>query len=143
MNTDDFEKHLARQPLRPLPPTWREEILDAAVPRPVSPAARSGPKVVSWWRSLFWPSPLAWGGVAAAWAVILALNIAETKLAAPQMARMNPDPLPHVRLTLTLLRQVEAELEQAEPPAEAGPPRPAPVLRPRSERPAIPELLVA
>ena len=54
-----FEQKLSRQPLRPPPPAWRAEILGAAE-KIVTPAA---------WRAWFWPSPAAWGALAAVWIV--------------------------------------------------------------------------
>lgn len=56
MKPDSLEAELHRQPFRPLPPAWREEILAAA-----APAAAPG------WRDYLWPHPRAWAALAAAW----------------------------------------------------------------------------
>jgi hypothetical protein len=53
---------LQRQQFRQVPASWRREILNAA------PA--------STWREWLWPSPVAWGAVAAAWALIALLQLA-------------------------------------------------------------------
>src|ERR1035441_6307492 len=86
MNTEDFEKRLARQPLRQVPGEWREEILSAA--RQVSlpehatrntqqlPASRSLLSTINYQLStLLWPHPTAWAGLAAVWLVILVINL--------------------------------------------------------------------
>lgn len=59
---DRFEEQLQRQPFRRVPAAWRREILNAA-PAPS-------------WREWLWPSPVAWGAVAAAWVLIVALQLA-------------------------------------------------------------------
>jgi len=73
-NPDDLERRLEGQPLRQLPPEWRDEILTAARaaarPRVAALEFRAPP----WWRTVFWPNPVAWAGVAAAWVAILILN---------------------------------------------------------------------
>lgn len=87
MNLDDFEQHLARQPLRNLPAEWRAEILDAArepaprgaqSPRPPAPESlfASLTAKTARWREWFWPSPAAWGALAACWVGVLFLNLA-------------------------------------------------------------------
>jgi hypothetical protein len=62
---NDFEHKLRRQPFRPPPPDLREAILGA--PSNVVTVAR-------WtWRDWFWPSPQAWAGLAALWAIFAAV----------------------------------------------------------------------
>ncbi len=80
MNLDDFEARLRRQPLRPVPPAWREAILDSSQPSTINPQPSTC------WRDWLWPSPVAWAGLAATWVVILALNHA----AGPQMSAGGP-----------------------------------------------------
>ena len=87
MNTDDFEKRLQCQSMRPVPREWRGEILDAARragDRPLSTlrnkatagdGSTTNPQPTSWWRELLWPCPQAWAGLAAIWGVILMLNL--------------------------------------------------------------------
>jgi len=60
---DRFEEKLRHQPFRPVPSSWRREILNAT---PVPPAA---------WREWLWPSPVAWGALAAAWVLIALLQL--------------------------------------------------------------------
>lgn len=75
MNFDDFESELRRQPLRPVPAAWRDEIL-AAAQRASEPPRRAKAPLVAWLRDWLWPHPVAWGGLAAAWALIFVLNLA-------------------------------------------------------------------
>src|SRR5207249_3570026 len=101
MNTDDFEKQLQRQPLRAVPPEWREQILSAA-PRQLDYVPRIKPYQLrrSWLREILWPSPTAWAGLAAAWIVIFALQFDSgqpAKMAAVKTA-------PPSRQVLDLLR---------------------------------------
>lgn len=75
MNLDQFESNLRHQPLKKLPSGWKSEILAAAqkakrVETKVKPIGRFWLEL----RSLLLPSPRAWAAIAAAWAVILALN---------------------------------------------------------------------
>jgi hypothetical protein len=132
MKPDDFERRLERQPMRPVPPGWRAEILRAAeraAPRRwASPA--SGP--MRWWREWLWPCPPAWAGMAAAWLVTLVLNL--TVAPAPGSAVQNSAPLTPQAVTMVIQeRRLLAQL--LNPPAAdvAEPPKP-PWLTPRSER---------
>jgi hypothetical protein len=135
MDPDEFERQLARQPMRRIPAEWREEIL--AVPADVTRRESSGLERLRsasgrlWLRHLLWPCPQAWAGLAAAWIVILALNsmggeaqVANSKLAPPP---------PEVLVALREQQRLLAEL--IEPSADFEVPR-AFVPRPRSERPA-------
>ena len=62
---NDFEKRLHGIELRRLPAEWREEILSACDrPSPERQAERP-------WREWLWPSPWAWGALAAVWLVVL------------------------------------------------------------------------
>jgi hypothetical protein len=91
MNTDDFEQRLQRQPLRPVPPEWRDEILAAARAgaAPSSLAPRPSP-LLSLLRDWLWPHPVAWGALAAGWALVVVLNSAA---GGPVLTAMMP--LPH------------------------------------------------
>ena len=75
MNPDDFEQQLQRQSLRQPPAAWREEILAAARAniRPARSATESDWLVG--WRAFLARIPLAWGAVAAVWAVIIGANL--------------------------------------------------------------------
>ncbi|MBM3861976.1 MAG: hypothetical protein FJ395_20320 [Verrucomicrobia bacterium] len=59
---DRFEEKLRSQQFRQVPASWRREIINVA-PAPA-------------WREWLWPSPVAWGAVAAAWALIGLLQLA-------------------------------------------------------------------
>ena len=118
MNLDEFEQELRRQPMRPIPAEWRRQILDSA-PGPESPVS-----VREWsffLRELFWPSPRAWAGLAAVWAVILALNTASGDSAITRAERARPaQPSPQFLMALQEQWQLRAELMDI-PVAEAAP----------------------
>ncbi len=75
MNFDEFEKRLKKQTFRAIPSEWRKEILKAVTIGESTEIGGLRTKP-SFWRQWLWPSPIAWGGVAAAWIVIIALNMA-------------------------------------------------------------------
>ena len=134
MKPDEFEQQLQRQPLRPIPAEWRTEILAAARaagPRPSALDAQSA----SWWRELLWPSPLAWAGVAAAWAVILALNSAAWSDAdATAAARRPPAPPAVIEMALAQRRQLMSSLFDTAPVEAAAPPPEPARPQPHSQR---------
>jgi len=134
MNTDDFEKRMQRLPMRPVPPTWRADILRAAREARRSQTAPERSEAVSWWRALFWPSPAAWAGVAAVWALILGLNYSastpEPTLAAVSAPLASPAEL---RMALAQQRRLAIELLELTPPTEAESPKPSSEMRPRSD----------
>jgi hypothetical protein len=85
MKPDAFEQQLQRQPLRQVPAEWRNVILAAArTAQDHSPAAAIGersssgaagwPAIRDWLSSLLWPSPVAWGGLAGIWFLLLTAN---------------------------------------------------------------------
>ena len=150
MNTDDFEKRLARQPLRQVPGEWREEILSAA--RQVSlpehatrntqqlPASRSLLSTINYQLStLLWPHPTAWAGLAAVWLVILVINLT-TRDASALVAKHGSPVSPQMFMAFQEQERLLAELIEPHDPPVAERPKPAPP-RPRSELRR--ELLVA
>ncbi len=73
MNADELEKRIAELPETKVPAGWRQEILRATQrvrPEGIEQVAYKD----SWWWKILWPSPWAWGGTAAVWAVIVILN---------------------------------------------------------------------
>jgi hypothetical protein len=75
MNSD-FENHLGKQPIKPVPADWKNDILREAhrsAPQQVRDAS-AFESLRNWLRDLLWPSPAAWGGLAALWAVLLAIG---------------------------------------------------------------------
>lgn len=115
MNSD-FEKQLQRQPLREIPPHWRGRILANAQP------------TTGRWREWFWPCPQAWAALAAAWIVILAVDLgtgdyaAQTAPATPPLSREALIELRQRQETLARLIFPEQALE-AEPPKSTVPRR--------------------
>ena len=126
---DPFEARLQRLAQRPLPEAWREQILGAARVASVSSPApsRSGASWLSTLNSqlstLLWPHPKAWAGLAAAWLVILGLNLATREPAPEQLARQATPPPPQLRQLLQEQNQLLSEL--------LGPPEASPADRPK------------
>lgn len=133
MNHETFENRLRRQPWRPLPESWRKQILERAALVAASPAA-SPPRQPARWQLLMeyllWPSPRAWAAVAALWMLgIVANGVAEwtTDSAGP----MYPIAETHPGETLPQRQRVLAEwLNQEEPATPPITPRATP---PRGE----------
>ncbi len=139
MNAEDpFETRLRGQALRPVPDSWREEILrtareaarsDSAGARGVSFASRFR----TWAEGLLWPSPRAWAGLAALWLVVLGLNLGSPDPMRQQAAERPTPPSLQMR---ELLRQQEQLLAELVGPLGApAPARPKPAVpQPRSQR---------
>jgi len=122
-NPDDLERRLEGQPFRRLPPEWREEILTAARAAAPPPFAAREFRVPPWWRRVFWPNPVAWAGVAAAWVAILILNHAgRWEPLAPSAGVRSPSP----GLVLALIEHRRQLNELLEVPAADPAPVPAP-----------------
>ena len=138
MKTDDFEKRLQRQPLREIPAGWRREILARArqalpAPVPGHHASRVIPFLSSLNQqlsTLLWPHPRAWAGLAAAWVVILAANVACRDDATAAARRVVP-PSPQIREMLREQEQLLVELcgSPAADRPKALPPRPQSLYR--------------
>jgi hypothetical protein len=122
MKPDPFEKRLQRQPLRPVPPDWRSDILAAARVARVARVARAPvcavrPVPQSWLSTInyqlstiLWPHPKAWAGLAAVWVVIALLNVAMREdSAACVVAKLAP-PSPEMLVELRQQQKLFAEL---------------------------------
>ena len=77
---DPFEQRLRRQPLRQVPPAWREQILAAADVNRRNATTQSVSEdqaaLLAGWRLLFARVPLAWASLAALWLVLVGVNLA-------------------------------------------------------------------
>lgn len=139
MKPDDLENQLRRQPFRPVPDDWRDEILGAA-----RAAATSGShsrienqrsKIrATWFRAIFWPNPAAWAGLAAAWVLVFALNNASVEPAQRMAGKPAAAPadifMAMLRQQQELARLIEpSDTQPAEPPK--SPPRPRSELKNR------------
>jgi hypothetical protein len=141
MNSDDFEQRLQRQPLRQVPAAWRTEILRegrrVAVPNFRDASMASLPVQLlstlnAQLKTLLWPNPLAWGGLAAVWALILALNVFTSDK--PQAtARQTAPPSPEMITALKEQRRELAQLVGLDVPMVVAEPKSF-LPRPRSER---------
>lgn len=110
-----FEGLVKVQPLRGVPAEWRKEILSAADAaqnirsrQPI--ASRSllslfGHQI----RSLLWPHPVAWGGLAAVWIFICAAHFS-MRDQAPAMAAKTSPLSPEAVAELKQQKQLLAEL---------------------------------
>jgi hypothetical protein len=117
MNDDkQFEKRLQRQSLREVPAAWREKILIAAREAGTSPHASPATRdsFLSTFRqqfsTLLWPNPRAWAGLAAAWVVILAVNVTSRGDSTPGSANSVAPTTPQLREMLREQEQMLAEL---------------------------------
>jgi hypothetical protein len=75
---NDFERKLAAQPFRTPPAELRRTVLAACEPAPRAA-----------WREWLWPSPTAWGALAAVWLLCLAADVAD----APSGGTLHPQAL--------------------------------------------------
>jgi hypothetical protein len=141
MKPDNFEKDLQRQPLRQVPPEWRDGVLSAArqaarpqiVPRAACDALRAVlSSLNSQLSTLLWPHPAAWAGLAAVWVVILGLSFT-TGDAARHVARRASSPSPQVFMAFQEQQRLLNELIGPREISAAERPKAAPP-RPRSER---------
>ncbi len=123
MNSNDFENELKSRAFRKIPDHWREQILaNARENAEVEGSPRSSGAALPWWRELFWPNPVAWGTLAAAWLVILcfrfaAVDTSSQMSAAPDYAKL--------KVAIEQKRELYAELTEtaSQPPSEPPKPR--------------------
>jgi hypothetical protein len=105
--------------------------LDAIRAEVVAGIGHQPPQQTLSWRDWLWPCPQAWAGLAAAWMVILGMNLAVGK-----------NPSGPATATLAVSLQVPMELRRQQqmlarliaPRATAEAEQPKPVMSPRSDR---------
>lgn len=128
MSHGDFEKQLERQPLRPVPANWRAEILKASNTAP--PSETDGPVLIRFvgplWRELFVPCRGIWAALAAAWLVILVLNLP----GGGKSTRLAVKASPPNRQVQEVLREQKEMLAQFIEPL-----MPSPAIRPKTPGP--------
>jgi len=139
MNSDNFEERLQRQPFRKIPEEWRREVLFSAEAKLLSERGSVVGKhdparnQCLGWRlvlsTLLWPSPAAWGGLAAIWVLILTLGSHDTK----QSVAENRPLVPEMIAALKEQEQILKELVEPSAPRVADRPKPSATI-PRSER---------
>lgn len=121
---DDFEKRLQRVTPHEIPAAWREEILTAAqqAKAPHHPPPATRPRLLAWFiqqlTTLPRPQCAAWGGLAAVWLVILALNLAARDNSATSQTQNFTSPSPQA---LAAWRQQRRELAGLTDPTPARP----------------------
>jgi len=111
---NDFENELKKQPMRPVPGHWRQQILTEA--RAEARLHKHEP----WWAALLWPSPKAWGTLAAAWALMIGFGITTREGAVSE----EPPKATQIRIAMEEKRRLQAEIEQASLRVEIGSPKP-------------------
>ena len=100
---NDFESELKKQPLRQVPSHWRVEILAA------SEVAKPEPRPAWQWWDLLWPSPKAWGTLAAAWLVMVCFHLTSAeRREGPQSSQAG-----QIRMAVEQKRRLQAEIEEA------------------------------
>jgi len=135
---DNFEQRLSQQPFRPVPTEWREEILAAT--RAVRAFRHSSLDTHHSWPStlvarlstFFWPSPVAWAGLAAIWILILAVDFSVRDKTSVLAEKFSP-PTPEMIAELRQQQRMLAELIGPRDVRDADRSKPI-APRPRSER---------
>ncbi|MGI8966614.1 MAG: hypothetical protein ACR2H1_11070 [Limisphaerales bacterium] len=130
MNTDDFEKRLQQQTVRPIPREWRREILQQATGVSSYQLKTQNSKLKTFLSELLWPCPQAWAGLAAVWIVIFAISY-DGQDHKTKTAKASP-PSPEVILALKEQRRLYLELAELHPTEKAESPKSA-TPGPRSE----------
>jgi hypothetical protein len=110
---EQFEQRLSRQPIRQVPAEWREEILAAAgrESQIESRAAKGlwSSSLVLRLSSVFWPHPVAWAGLAAAWLFILGADLS-ARDRAPAFGQASSPPPVEVIVEVRQQQQLLVEL---------------------------------
>ena len=136
MNDERFEASLRQAKIRPVPADWRADVLAAARAAEEGSSAearRLEPSALPWGGWL-WFRRLAWGGLAAAWVAIFALNWAANRPGGPGSveAVFSPEVMAVAMRQSQLLANGPEEMDGV-------PEKQRPALdRPRSARPMWP-----
>jgi len=124
---NEFEQRLRSVPVKPLPGDWRAEILATAEAIPAVPAPPPWrERLAGGWRSLFWPHPRAWAGLAAVWVIIALLHFSQRD-DSPVLVEKSAPPTPEMLADLRQQQQLLAELlgphgaGEADRPKKTGP----------------------
>jgi hypothetical protein len=139
MNPDEFEQDVQRRTIRPVPAEWRTEILRIAksVAADTNHVPRTIPSLLSsinhHLSSLLWPSPLAWGGLAALWMVAAVFIYASSGDSEHARVEANANsPSTELKMALREQRRTLAQLLESPEMPVAEPPKSF-VPRPRGE----------
>ena len=131
--TEQFERRLSRQTFRQVPAAWRREILVATdVNRRNDREFTFAATTRLWLRQIFWPSPVAWAGLAAVWILILAVDFSVRDKLPVASAKSG---LPPTEVIVQLRQQQRLLAELIGPRDVRDADRSTPLVpRPRSER---------
>jgi hypothetical protein len=91
---DDFESQLSQQKIRGVPSHWKKQILATAAQAAAQSSPEAQPAVAWSWRDLLWPCPQVWAGFAAAWLLVLFLNVAVKETSTPNAMASRTIPAP-------------------------------------------------
>jgi hypothetical protein len=130
---NEFEQRLRRVPMKPLPAGWRAEILAAVPARPAAVRGSWAGRLNARLHDLLWPHPQAWAGLAAAWLVILLLQVSQRD-GTPARAEKYVPPSPEMLVELRQQEQMLVELLGPIEVRDADRSRPA---APRTQRMCI------
>src|SRR3954453_20462037 len=111
---NEFENELKKRPLRRVPEHWRAQILAQAS------AEERMHRHEPWWTALLWPSPKAWGTLAAAWAVMIMFSIATRERTVSEEAPQATQ----IRMAVEEKRRLQAEIEEASMRVQVDSPKP-------------------
>lgn len=140
---ESFEQRLKRQPVRPVPAGWRQEILKAVAETQASrqPSTATEHSFLSNLHrrlvSVLWPHPVAWGGLASVWIFIFIVNysIRDTRAAmAEKVWPPSPEVIGESRQEQRLLAQLISFQPTGSDDSGELDRQKASVPRPRSER---------
>jgi hypothetical protein len=133
MNDEQFEKILKAQPPRQIPSAWRAGILQQATATDRAPGPAAGGRTLAWWHARLWPNPAAWGGLAAAWLIILGLGwLTDAPAGSGSSQDARSVSVADLQAALAFWHRAEIELTESDEPAKAKPLRTTPALRPQS-----------
>jgi hypothetical protein len=104
MLMNDFEDELKKQRVRHVPEHWRGQILAAADLQGCSRFQNE-----PWWVILLWPSPKAWGALAAAWIVMIGFGA----LTRESNVTGDAPEASQIRVAMEEKRRLQAEIEEA------------------------------
>ena len=135
MNDDAFEKDMRGQTIRPIPASWREEIVQTAqAALRQTTCVQEGLVPVAWflwWQKWLWPRPAAWAALGASWLVIMGVTLTTSR---PGVAASTDRSVAQSHSTATLPEQRQLLSQVLDPATPPAAPAGSSLPRRRSER---------